>query len=187
MSDIDDLWADFREKRPGASKRLVEHFYGELKRRAERLMASERADHSLQATALVNELYMKIFRSDAPKDWNDAQHFIRWATRSMANILKDHAKTKNRQRRGGGLNRHSLSEDPEAKVPGPDEPVDVWDALDELAQHYPDDAEVAVLRHGLGYSISEIAALLDCSQSEIDATWRRVKAYLRVRLKAYKQ
>lgn len=186
MADIAELWAEHREKRPGASKRLVEYFYGELKRRAERLMASERADHSLQATALVNELYLKIFRSDEPKDWNDAQHFIRWATRSMGNILKDHAKTRNRQRRGGGLNRHSLADDPEATLPGPDEPVDVWDALDELALRFPDDAEVAVLRHILGYSISEIAALLNRSQNEIDATWRKVKTYLRVRLKAYK-
>ena len=107
--NITGLLQDWRTGKPGAANRLMEVVYGELHQIAARQMRRERGEHTLQATALVHETYLRLFDSE-PIDWQNRAHFFAVAAQQLRRVLVDHARRGQSEKRGGGQIRFSLDE-----------------------------------------------------------------------------
>ena len=155
---------------------LVPLVYDQLRKLAARSLRSQRPDHTLRATALVHEAYMKL--SDASGDWQDRVHFYAVAARVMRNILVDYAKAGNRQKRGGGAERIVFDEAVmigPAPVPGL---ADLDEALQRLEVHDPRKAQVVELLFFGGLTYDEAAAALGISEATVHRDLKMAKAWL---------
>lgn len=164
-----------------ALERLYVHVYEELRRLAESRLRHERAGHTLQPTALVNEAYLRL-TSDG-SGWENRRHFFGAAAQAMRRILVDHARQKLADKRAGGA-RVTLSD---LNVHAPEEDLDVVavsDALDVLAQEDPRLAEVVSLRFFAGMSVDETARALDVAPITIKRDWAFARAWLCERIGA---
>jgi RNA polymerase sigma factor (TIGR02999 family) len=151
--------------------------HGELHRIAKKCMAGERAGHSLQATALVNEAYMRLI--DVQRvNWQNRAHFLAMAARLMRRILVDHARSKQYQKRGGGAVRITLDEMTVAGVEPGRDLVALDDALAELAKTDDRKSRIVELRFFGGLSVEETAAVLDVSVDTVMRDWKLAKAWL---------
>jgi RNA polymerase sigma factor (TIGR02999 family) len=163
----------------GALDRLIPLVHDELHRLALGYMRGERPDHTLQATALVNEAYLKLVRADV--DWRDRAHFFAVAATTMRRILVDHARTKGRVKRGGvavSLEESVLvAPDREAELLAIDE------ALTRLAGNDERAARVVELHYFGGLTYDEIAEALGISAATVDRDLRFAKAWLYRELK----
>lgn len=160
-----------------AHERLYEAVYPELRRMAAGLMRHERRDHTLQATALVNEAYIQLV-DRTRVEWECRAHFFGAAARAMRRILVDHARRRRASRRGGGGQRITLDE---AQLPGSgsDEGLlTMNDALERLAAFDPRGARIVELRVFGGLSVPEAALLLGISKRTVDGDWAVAKRYL---------
>jgi len=151
--------------------------HGELQRIARKCMAGERTGHSLQATALVNEAYLRL--ADVQHvNWQNRGHFLAMAARLMRRILVDHARAKHYQKRGGGALRVELDDlDLIALGPGR-ELVALDDALTELAKHDERQSQIVELRFFGGLTVEETAAALEISPETVMRDWKAAKAWL---------
>jgi RNA polymerase sigma-70 factor, ECF subfamily len=159
-----------------ALERLTPLVYGELHRRARGLMGRERDGHSLQPTELIHEAYLRLVGS-TPVDWHDRSHFYALAARLMRQILVDHARSRGRQKRGGAALAVTLDE---AAI-CPRESLDLGrldDALHALADTDVRKSRVVELRFFGGFSVDEVAAILDVSPQTVLRDWRLAKAWL---------
>ena len=149
----------------------------ELRRIARRCMAGERAGHSLQATALVNEAYLRLI--DAQKvNWQDRAHFLAMSARLMRRILVDSARAKRYQKRGGDAVRVTFDEGlPVAEEPGQDV-LALDDALKALSQFDKRKSKVVELRYFGGLSVEETANVLEVSPETVMRDWKLAKAWL---------
>lgn len=165
-----------------ALERLVPLVERELHRIARRCMAGERAGHSLQATALVNEAYVRLV--DAQHiNWQDRAHFLAMSARLMRRILVDSARAKGYQKRGGDVVKVTLDE---ALVPATERAIDVVrlnDALEALATFDERKSRVVEMRFFGGLSVDETAAVLKCSPDTVMRDWKLAKAWLLKELK----
>jgi len=165
-----------------ALARLVPLVHGELHRIASRLMAGERTGHSLQATALVNEAYLRLVDAQQVR-WQDRAHFLAMSARMMRRILVDHARSKNYQKRGGEAVRVTFDE---FQVRG-DEPsrdlAALDDALEALAKQDERKSRVVEMRFFGGLSVEETAAVLDVSVETVMRDWKFAKSWLLRELK----
>ena len=160
-----------------AEEKLWPIVYAELKSMAEGRMRQERDSHTLQANALVHEVYLRLV------DWKDAQwqsraHFFGMCARMMRQILVDHARARNYQKRGGGAFR--VTEDDIATVAESrsDEMLALDDALTQLAVHYPRQSQVVELRFFGGLSVEETALILQISAPTVVRDWGFARAWL---------
>ena len=160
-----------------ALERLIPLVHRELHQIARRCMARERPDHSLQATALVNEAYLRLV--DA-KDvaWQDRAHFLAVAAKVMRRILVDHARTRGAQKRGGTAERVTLDEALAVGVDQRQDYVALDDALNALAAIDARKGQVVELRFFGGLTVEETAAVLDVSQDTVMRDWWLAKAWL---------
>jgi RNA polymerase sigma factor (TIGR02999 family) len=160
-----------------ALQRLVPLVHDELHRIAARCMAGERMGHSLQATALVNEAYLRL--PDVQHvNWQDRGHFLAMAARLMRRILVDHARAKLYQKRGGGLKRVALEDVNVASALPGRELVALDDALTELAKKDERQCRIVELRFFGGLTVEETAAVLDVSAATVMRDWNLAKAWL---------
>jgi RNA polymerase sigma factor (TIGR02999 family) len=158
-----------------ALERLYESVYSELRAMAESGMRRERGAHTLQPTALVNEVYVRLASA---KNWENRRHFFGAAAQAMRRILVDHARRKYAEKRGAGLERVTLTD---LDVSAPEENLDVLavnDALDRLAEEDPRLAEVVNLRFFAGMSIEETAQAMDTSPATVKRDWAFARAWL---------
>jgi RNA polymerase sigma factor (TIGR02999 family) len=152
--------------------------YEELRAAAGRLMAGERADHTLQRTALVHEAYAKLAKGGAT--FADRAHFFNAAAQAMRRILVDHALARGAKKRGGGRRKLDLDD---VNVP-PQESGDRmdWLALDEamtkLTSIAPRRAQIVSLKYFVGLSEAEIAELLGMSELPVRRAWIAARAWL---------
>lgn len=156
--------------------------YTELRNLAGAYMRRERKGHTLQATALVNEAYIRLLDADA-EFWHDRRRFLAVAARAMRQILVEHARARGAQKRGGGMQRLSISV---SDTPSRDSDLDVLDlhgALADLADHDARKAHVVELRFFGGLSVPEVAEVLGVSQTTAEDDWYFARAWLRRRLK----
>lgn len=155
---------------------LVPIVYDELHRLAHHYMRGERAGHTLQTTALVNEAYLRL--ADVEQlHWTDRAHFFAMAATMMRRILVDHARAHARDKRGGGVVMTSL----DADLAAPDRDVDVIaldQALERLAQIDPRQARLVELRYFAGLTIDEAAEALRISPGTLKREWVIAKAWL---------
>lgn len=158
-----------------ALDQLMPMVYDQLRKLASRCLASERPGHTLRATALVNEAYLRLVDSGA--DFNDRVHFFAVAARLLRQILVDHARGQNRQKRGAGAAKVTLDE---AALVASDQPglVELDDALQRLAAMDPRKSEVVELMYFGGLTYDEIAAAMNISAATVHRDLRMAKAWL---------
>ncbi|MCB1051503.1 MAG: sigma-70 family RNA polymerase sigma factor [Acidobacteria bacterium] len=151
--------------------------YLQLKGLAQKHMAHERKDHTLQATALVNQAYLEILNS-SPVPFQGRQHFLAYASEVMRHILAEHARRNKAQKRGGGWLRISLSEPLGPQVQDSHDFADLDEALNRLAKMDERKARIVVWRFFGGLSIEEIAELCSLSVATIHAELKKARGWL---------
>jgi RNA polymerase sigma-70 factor, ECF subfamily len=181
-ADITRLLIDWRAGDQGALEQLIPLVHEELRRLARRHMAHERVGHTLQATALVNEAYVRLIDVRQVK-WQDRAHFFAMSSRLMRRILVDFARSKRYQKRGGGAQKVSFDEAlVVATGPGHDL-VALDDALNALAAFDARKAQVVEMRFFGGLSVEETAEALNVSVDTVMRDWKLAKAWLLRELK----
>jgi RNA polymerase sigma-70 factor, ECF subfamily len=174
---VTELLADWSRGDGAARDQLLPLVYSELRRIAARQLRSERVNHTLQPTALVHEVYLRLV-DQRRVDWKDRAHFLGVAAQTMRRILVDHARRHGARKRGDGVQRVSIGDVEEIAVP-PELPVIAVDqALHRLAAIDPELARIVELRAFGGLTIEEAAHVLDVSPSTAKRDWRTAKAWL---------
>lgn len=160
---------------------LLPLVYQELKRIASRQLARERADHTLQATALVHEAYLRLIDQHSV-DWSNRAHFFSIAAEMMRRILVNHALNRRAQKRGAG--ETLLSIDEVIRFPNKQnlDLVLLDDALNRLAEFDELQARIVELRFFAGLTNEEVAEVLAVSASTVKREWRSAKAWLAAQL-----
>jgi len=159
-----------------AREQLLALVYDELRDVARRRMAAESAGHTLEATALVHEAWMRLVASPSP-DWHSRRHFYGAAAEAMRRVLVDHARKAKSQKRGGERVRVTLGADLAMEL-DPERFLSVVDALDRLAEEDPRAAEVTRLRFFSGLEMAELAAVLGISERTAHREWTFARARL---------
>lgn len=178
--DLTRLLRSLQSGQDGAREELYALVYRELKAMAGAQLAQERAGHTLQATALVNEAYLRLAPSE--DGWENRAHFFGSAARAMRRILVDHARRHQASRRGGEAQRVTFadleiaSEDPDVDLLALDK------ALDALAEVEPRLADVVQLRFFTGLEIAETATVLGTSPATVKRDWTFARAWLLERM-----
>ena len=175
--EITALLAAWGNGDQAALDRLMPLVYDELRRMAHRYLGRERVGHTLQSAALVNEAYLKLL-GERQMDWQNRAHFFAVAAQAMRQILVDYARTRNRDRRGGGAQRVSLVEALAVASEETAELVALDDALNGLAVFDERKSKVAELRFFGGLSVEETAEVLHVSSVTVMREWRLAKAWL---------
>jgi RNA polymerase sigma factor (TIGR02999 family) len=173
---ISQLLADWANHDPAARDQLVPIVYGELRRLAHHYMRGERAGHTLETTALVNEAYVRLAGIDALQ-WRDRAHFFAMAATLMRRILVDYARQRGREKRGAGVTVTSLDESVVAPQPAVDV-VALDQALDRLAAVDPQQSRIVELRFFAGMSVQETADALGISPATVKRDWVTAKLWL---------
>jgi RNA polymerase sigma-70 factor (ECF subfamily) len=175
--DVTGLLLEWRGGNEDALGRLIPLVHEELHRIAGRYIRRERAGHTLQATALINEAYLRLIEVTGVH-WRDRAHFLAISARLMRQVLVDYARSRGYQKRGGGAVRVTLVEEL-AAVDKPDfELVALDDALQALAKFDQRKSRVVELRSFGGLSVEETAAVLHVSPDTVMRDWKLAKAWL---------
>ena len=155
--------------------------YDELRLIAASVLGRQSAGNTLQPTALVHELYLRLAkRKDC--QWQDHAHFLAIAAMAMRQILIDHARRKGADKRGGGWRRVTLSKTLDLAPVVDMDLVTLNDALESLAQLHVRQARIVELRFLAGMTIPEVAHVLDVSQKTVKDDWRMARAWLMQKL-----
>jgi RNA polymerase sigma factor (TIGR02999 family) len=179
---ISQLLADWANRDPAARDRLVPIVYGELRRLAHHYMRAERAGHTLQTTALVNEVYLRLAGIDGLR-WQDRAHFFAMAATLMRRVLVDYARQRGREKRGAGVSVVSLNENALAAEPSVDV-IALDQALERLAAIDPQQSRIVELRFFTGLSVEETAEALGISPATVKRDWAIAKLWLYNELKS---
>ena len=182
-ADVTRFLVDLKAGRAASGDALLPWLHGELHGLAEACFRSQSARHTLQPTALVHEVYLKLFAGGALQIEGRRQFFA-LAARAMRQLLVDHARGKDRQKRGGGAAPETFHD---AIAEAAQIDVDVLDldaALAELERVDPRQAELVHLRFFAGLDVNEAAELLQISPSTAERSWRAARAWLALRLSA---
>ncbi len=176
--DVSQLLIAWREGKSQALSRLIPVIYDELRRLARSQLRRERSDHSLQATALVHEAYMRLVDKTHPR-WHGRVHFFAVAAQQMRRVLVDHARRHKAAKRGGGAARVPI--DGETVVLQDQRPSDLValdDALESLASFDTRKARIVELRYFGGLSLEETAEALEVSTATVVNDARLARAWL---------
>jgi len=176
-SSVTDLLLDWRSGNAAALEQLLPLVYNELRRVAQARLRDEAAGHTLQATALVHEAYVRLVDLDR-MTLTDRTHFFAMAARLMRRILVDAARARRYQKRGGGAHVVSLDEALTVSPERSREIVALDDALKALAEVDIRKSQVIELRYFGGLSVEETAAALDVSPDTVMRDWRLARAWL---------
>jgi len=174
--EVTRLLAAVRNGDEQALQGLIPLVYQELRRLAAHYMQKERPDHSLQATELVHEAYLRLVGRGLP-EWQNRAHFFAVAAKVMRNLLVDHARARQRVKRGGGPVR--LDDVPEPAAFQSEELLAIEDALERLAGIDPRQGRIVELRYFGGLSIEEIATVMEISERTVKREWQMARAWLR--------
>ena len=161
-----------------AADELFVHVYDQLHRLARQKMAGQRADHSLQATALVNEAWLRLAGETGP-DCKDREHFLALAARAMRSILVDHARSKNRDKRRPKGEHVGLDELVESYSQHAFDLIQLNDVLEKLAQIDERLVRLIELRFFAGLSMEEAASVLGMPLRSAEREWAAARAWLR--------
>ncbi|HEX4946120.1 MAG TPA: sigma-70 family RNA polymerase sigma factor [Blastocatellia bacterium] len=176
--DVTRLLVAWSHGDQAALDQLVQLVYDELHRKAHYYMRQERPDHSLQTTALVNEVYVRLVDSKSVT-FNDRAHFLAVCAKTMRRILVDHARARQQQKRGGEYQKVALDE--ALMVPQQTDSIDLAvldDVLERLAEFAPRKAQVVEMRYFGGLTVKETATALGVSEDTVMDDWKFAKAWL---------
>ena len=155
---------------------LLPLVYDELRRLADRYLRRERSDHTLQATALVNEAYLRLVDQNVP--WQNRAHFFGVAAEMMRRILVDHARSHQAQKRGSGGIKLSLDDALNMSDERASDLIALDEALSALAAFDPQKSRIVELRFFAGLSIEETARVLGIGTATVIRQWKMAKAWL---------
>lgn len=161
----------------GAAEQLLPLVYEELRRIATRQLRQERGAHTLQATAIVHEAYLRLIGQEGLQ-WPSRAHFFAFAAHLIRRILVDYARSRNRAKRGGQYDRVTLAEVADLALEKSPDLVALDEALSSLEKVDPRKATVVELRFFAGLTLEEIADQLGISTETVGREWRRAKAWL---------
>ena len=169
--------------RAEATDELFRAVYENLRRHAERRLASERPGHTLQATALVHDAYVRLIGDEpTPEGWGSRAQFLAAACQAMRRILIEHARARGARKRGGDFQRLSLDAVSCTLDDVPPEVIDLDAALEAMQPDHPQAAELVKLRFFGGLTMADAAEVLGMSLSGAERTWRFARAWLYARL-----
>jgi len=161
-----------------AASRLMPLIYDDVRRLAGKYLEHERHDHTLQPTALANEVFLRLVNADHVT-WQGRAQFLALAACQIRKILVDHARRRNAAKRGGNAaQRVSLETLAETSGDSAVDFVVLDDALNELAKRSPRQARIVELRFFAGMSVDEVADVLEVSPGTVKGDWRTAKAWL---------
>jgi RNA polymerase sigma factor (TIGR02999 family) len=178
MGDLSRILSAIERGDPHASAELLPLVYQQLRRLASVRMARESPDHTLQATALVHEAYLRLVGSDQPQQWNGRGHFFAAAAEAMRRILIENARHKASLKAGGGLRRVDLDAEIGLAPGNAGDLLDLDDALTRLEQAEPRKAQLVKLRFFAGMDLAAAADLLGISVATAKRDWLYAKAWL---------
>ena len=177
MGDVTLLLGRWREGDDQAFDLLLPLVYGQLRQMAQRYLARERSDHTLQATALVHEAYLRL-QKVAHLDTKDRSHFLAVASRAMRRILVDHARAQMAEKRVGAGRKLPLEEEIVGSHSKPAEIIRVHEALPDLEKEHERAAQLVELRFFGGLSETEAAETLGLSRATASRDWRFARLWL---------
>jgi RNA polymerase sigma factor (TIGR02999 family) len=183
MSEVTHLLREWSAGREEARDQLLGLVYDPLRLIAERHLESERRGHTLQPTALVHELYLRLV-DQRRVDWNDRTHFFAVAAKVMRRILVDHARRRVSEKRGGGVAPLTIDAAHDVAVEENLDVVALDVALETLERIYPQQGRIVELRFYGGLTIDETAEALGISAATVSREWTMARAWLRRALTA---
>jgi RNA polymerase sigma factor (TIGR02999 family) len=178
---ITEILNEARRGNPKVLEDLLPLVYGEMRRLAGGYLSRERAGHTLQPTALVHEVYLRLVGAE-PVDWRNRAHFFGAASRLMREILIDYARARNRKKRGGEF-RTQIEVDSAAAIgsrasSSPLDVVAVDEALTQLEKLDERQAKIVEMKFFGGMTVEEIAEVLDISPATVKREWTSAKLFL---------
>jgi RNA polymerase sigma-70 factor (ECF subfamily) len=183
QQEVTDLLARWGQGDDRALSELTPLVYEELLRLAHHHMGGQRVDHTLQTTALVNEVYLRLADQTNPS-WQNRAHFFAVAARAMRQILVSYARNQQAQKRGSGALKVDLDE---AALVSPEESkeiVELHDALEQLSALDPRKGEIVELKYFGGLNYDEIAEVLKISRITVRRDWEFAKVWLYTQLRS---
>jgi RNA polymerase sigma factor (TIGR02999 family) len=181
MSDVTLILQSIEQGNGQATADLFPLVYAELRRMATGQMASERVDHTLSATALVHEAYVRLVDVNKASGWQSRRHFFSAAAEAMRRLLIEHARRRQRTKRGGD-GRRIEADDLTAELPvDPDLLLDLDDSIACLTAEDPELAELVKLRLFVGLSTGEAGRLLGMSRRTAYRNWDYVRSWFALR------
>ena len=175
--ELTDLLRGWTGSDPRALARIVELAYPELRKIARRCLRRERPGHTIQATALVHEAYLRLF-DIGPVSWQNRAHFFAIIAKVMRRVLIEYARAQGCSKRGGGLRRVNLDEALTISAKSDPEIVRLDEALEEMAKFDPRKAQVVEMRYFGGLTSGEVASVLGVSPQSVHRDWSLAKAWL---------
>ncbi len=175
--EVTQLLGDWSSGDAGALERLIPLVQPELHRLAHHYMSRERAGHTLQTTALINEAYLRLADQTKPQ-WKNRNHFVAAAAQLMRRIMVDHARERLALKRGGGAVRVTLDESAWVTASRSEELLALDEALESLAALDPRKSQIVELRYFGGLTAEETADFLDLSLRTVEREWTMAKAWL---------
>lgn len=179
--DVADTLAQLASGNHEAADRLMPLVYDQLRGLARSMLNQESPGQTLQPTALVNETYLRM-ADQTRVDWRGKTHFFAIGAKMMRRILVDYARSKKRQKRGGGMQRIPLNDDMRVTNRNDEDVLAIESALTELAELDPRQAQIVELRFFGGLTVEEVAEVLGVSKRTVESDWTMVRAWLRRRL-----
>lgn len=183
MDDLTQMLGAIERGEAGAAQRLLPLVYDELRRLASRKLAHERPGHTLEATALVHEAYVRLIGESGTPSFANRRHFFAAAAEAMRRILVESARRKQSLKRGGGLDRTDCDLDHIAAPQTREDLIALDEALTKLAAAEPDAVELVHLRYFAGLSIPQAAELLGISPRSADRLWAYARSWLHREIK----
>ncbi|MFO0788794.1 MAG: ECF-type sigma factor [Pirellulales bacterium] len=182
MNKFTEILCGVQRGEPLATEALLPLVYDELRNLASARLAQESHGQTLQPTALVHEVYLKLTAHEPVPDWQNRRHFFAAAAEAMRRILIDRARSKLSERHGGRFQRQELHDDFIADDCRSANLIALSEALDELAEHDQQAAQLVELRYFAGLNHQDAAAALQISRRSADRLWALARAWLYRRL-----
>ncbi len=180
MNPITLRLEEVRQGKPGAAAELLPLVYAELRNLAAAKLVHEKSGNTLDATALVHEVYLRLVPTETtkPQQWENRGHFFAAAAEAMRRILVESARRKKAAKHGGGLQRHDADELPIAMPEPTEDLVALDEALDQFAAVEPVKAQLVKLRYFAGLTIEQAAEVLRISSATAKRHWNYSRAWL---------
>jgi RNA polymerase sigma-70 factor (ECF subfamily) len=175
--EVTQLLGDWRRGDERALEKLFPLVQPELHRLAHHYMSRERAGHTLQTTAILNEAYLRLVENTQPP-WQNRTHFVAAAAQLMRRIMVDHARERHSLKRGGGALRVTLDEAAWVAETRSEELLALDEALEQLAAQDPRKGQIVELRYFGGLTVEETAEFLKLSPRTVEREWTMAKAWL---------
>lgn len=184
MTDITRILNQLEQGDSSSGDQLLPLVYEELRTLARQRLAHEKSGHSLNATMLVHEAYLRLVKCDRQGHWNGRGHFFGAAAEAMRRILVERARRKKAHKHGGQMQRVVLESFDVGDIDSSEELLALDEALTELERKWPEKAQLVKLRYFAGLTIPEAAKAMNISTSTANRNWRFARAWLHTELES---